>query len=278
MKKLFIPICLLLFLFVISTINGQGFETPRPSPKAVVSQTVGVTEVIIHYCRPGVKDRVIWGELVPYSEVWRTGANEVTSITFADPVKINDNELSAGTYGIHTIPNENEWTIIFSGNTEIGGSSQFKEENVALKINVKPEQTEFTERMIFTFSDVTDSSSMVNLIWEKLKASFEIETETQKLTLAKAEEAIDWGTPLQAATYCLNNNVNLDKAMDWINASTEINENYWNLRIKARLLAKTGKTEEAISTMEEALKQGKEMTNRPFDYNQMEKLLAEWKR
>ncbi|MGE5805263.1 MAG: DUF2911 domain-containing protein [Ignavibacteria bacterium] len=271
----------LIFLIISGTAAAQ-FRTPRPSPNASVNQLVGVTEFTIHYSRPGVKNRVIWGELVPYNQVWRTGANEVTSITFSDPVTISDGtgtgtKLEAGTYGIHTIPAQNEWTIIFSKNTEVGGSSEYKEENDALRLKVKPASSEFQERLIFMFSDLTDSSASVNLMWEKLKVSFKVETDTKDLIMAKAEQSIDWGTPMQAANYCLQNNIDLDKGLKWINISTMINENYWNTRIKARFLEKTGKKEEAIALMEKALEMGKKMEQKPFDYDQMEKLLAEWK-
>lgn len=271
----------LIFLIISGTAAAQ-FRTPRPSPNASVNQLVGVTEFTIHYSRPGVKNRVIWGELVPYNQVWRTGANEVTSITFSDPVTISDGtgtgtKLEAGTYGIHTIPAQNEWTIIFSKNTEVGGSSEYKEENDALRLKVKPASCEFQERLIFMFSDLTDSSASVNLMWEKLKVSFKVETDTKDLIMAKAEQSIDWGTPMQAANYCLQNNIDLDKGLKWINISTMINENYWNTRIKARFLEKTGKKEEAIALMEKALEMGKKMEQKPFDYDQMEKLLAEWK-
>ncbi len=275
-KILLLSISLISLSFCLN-IYAQEFRTPRPSPNASVTQMIGVTEVTIHYSRPGVKDRTIWGELVPFNKVWRTGANEVTSITFSDPVKINGNNLEAGTYGIHTIPTENEWTFLFSNNTKVGDGSQFNEKNVVLKVNVKPQPSEFTERMMFTFSDVTDNSSLVNLIWDKLKVSFKIETETQKLTLAKAEDIIDWSTPMQAAAYCLQNNVELDKAMNWINASQIINDNYWNSRIKAQLLAMTGKKQEAISEMEKAINHGNSMNDKPFDFDQMKKLLADWK-
>lgn len=279
MKKFNISFLLVCFLILFISTNDifAQIRTPRPSPNASVTQIIGVTEVTIHYSRPGVKNRIIWGELVPYNKVWRTGANEVTSITFSDPVKINGNNLDAGTYGIHTIPTETEWTILFSGNTEVGQSSEFNENNVMLRIKVKPQPAEFTERMIFTFSDVTDNSSFVNLIWDKLKVPFKIETETQKLTLADAEEKIDWSTPMQAAAYCLQNNIELDKAMNWINVSQQINDNYWNSRIKARLLEKSGKKNEAISEMEKAINYGSKMKDKPFDFDQMQKLLAEWK-
>jgi hypothetical protein len=271
----------LIFLIISGTAVAQ-FRTPRPSPNASVNQLVGVTEITIHYSRPGVKNRTIWGELVPYNQVWRTGANEVTSITFSDPIAISDGtgtgtKLEAGTYGIHTMPGQNEWTIIFSKNTEVGASSEYKQENDVLRLKVKPAPSEFQERLIFTFSDLTDSSASINLMWEKLKVSFKAETATKDLIMAKAEQSIDWGTPMQAANYCLQNNIDLDKGLKWINISTMINENYWNTRIKARFLEKTGKKAEAITLMEKALEMGKKMEQKPFDYDQMEKLLAEWK-
>ena len=175
-------------LLVITMENNmaQNFETPRPSPNATVSQTVGVTHITIDYSSPGVKNRTIWGELVPFGEVWRTGANEVTSITFDDPVKINDSELPAGTYGIHTIPSETEWEIIFSKDTEVDAGSNYDPEKDALRIKVKPEEAPFVERMTFIFTNTTDNKTTANLWWEKLRVSFDIEVATQELVLAKA--------------------------------------------------------------------------------------------
>jgi hypothetical protein len=266
------------FLLLLTGVNySQQFKTPRPSPNAVINQVIGVTDVSIAYSRPGVKGRVIWGELVPYGQVWRTGANEVTSITFSDDVKINGNELKAGTYGIHTLPGKDEWDVIFSGNTKVGGGSNFVKENETLRIKVKPVTNSHVERLQFTFDDVDDKSAMVSLTWEKLKVSFKLETETQELTLTKAREMVDWNTPMSAATYCLQNNVNLDEAMNWINASTIIAENYWNMRIKAQLQAKLGKEKEAVATMEKAIDYGTKMESAPFDFDAMKKLLADWK-
>ena len=267
-----------LLFFMASLINAQQFRTPRPSPNATITQTIGVTDITIDYSSPAVKERKIWGDLVPYDKIWRTGANEVTSITFSDPVKVNGNNLAAGTYGIHTIPRENEWDVIFSGDTKVNDPSNFDEKKEVLRIKVKPDQNSFTERMIFTFSDMTDNSAMVNLLWEKIKVSFKIETETQELTLSKARKMVDWNTPFQAAQYCLNNNVNLDEAIKWIEASTLMNENYWNMRIKARLMEKAGRKNEAVSIMERAIEIGNEMEDKPFDFEQMKKLLSDWKK
>lgn len=279
MFSLLKAICLVLLIGVLvipmNNIFAQNFETPRPSPNATVSQTVGVTHVSIDYSSPGVKGRKIWGELVPYNEVWRSGANEVTSITFDDPVRINGNELPAGTYGIHTIPGESEWEIIFSKDTEVDDASQFNEEKEILRINATPQDVPFTERLMFVFTNTTDTYSEVNLIWETIKISFDIETNTEDLTLTKARE-LPWLPTFQAATYCLQNNVSLEEGLTWIEASVLLKEVYWNTRVKAQLLEKLGKKSAAITTLQKAVKLGAEMENEPFDYDRITGLLAEW--
>ena len=276
--KFFFSFIFSFFLFAVLTVDAQQFRTPRPSPNATITQTVGVTDIAIDYSCPGVKERKIWGDLVPYDKIWRTGANEVTSITFSDPVKVYGNNLPAGTYGIHTIPREKEWDVIFSGSTKVNDPSNFDEKKEVLRIKVKPVENAFTERMTFTFSDMTDNSAMINLLWEKNKVSFKVETETQDITLSNARKMVDWNTPFQAAQYCLSNNVNLDEAMKWIEASTLLNENYFNMRIKARLLEKIGRKNEAVSIMERAIGLGNEMKDKPFDFEQMQKILSDWKK
>lgn len=274
MRKYFL---LIIVLFTFSVINAQDFRTPRPSPDATVSQYVGITEITIDYSSPGVKERKVWGELVPFGQIWRTGANEVTTITFTDPVKINGNELPADTYGIHTIPNENEWEVIFSKDTKVDGPAAFDENKEALRLKIKPEQNSFNERMVFTFSEMTETSAKVNLLWENIKVSFDVETDTRELTLQSARKAFNWGQLMAAATYCLQNDVNLDEGYKWIEASTLINENYWNMRIKAQYLAKMDNKNEAVAAMEKAIDYGNKMENAPFDFDNMKKMLAGWK-
>ena len=276
MLKLFHLSVVLIFILSL-TATGQEFRPPRPSPDATVSQNVGITTITIDYSSPGVKGRTIWGELVPYGKIWRTGANEVTSITFSNPVKVNGNELPAGTYGIHTIPGENEWEIIFSKDTKVDDPMTYDENKDALHIKVKPEPNPFTERMAFTITDMTDNSANVNLIWEKLKLPFKVEVNTQELTLQSARNSADWGTLMSAANYCLQQNVNLDEGFKWIQASTLIDENYWNLRVLAQYFAKMDKKSDAITTMEKAIDLGSKMENPPFDYDNMKKMLADWK-
>lgn len=257
---------------------AQNLETPRPSPNANVTQTVGVTHISIDYSSPGVKNRTIWGELVQFGEVWRTGANEVTSITFDDAVKINEKELQAGTYGIHTIPGETEWKIIFSGDTEVDAGSQFDEKKEVLRLNVTPEETPFLERMTFIFTNTTDDKTKVNLIWENLRVSFDIQVNTGELVLAKAREQLSWVPSFQAANYCLINDVNLEEGFKWIKASVLLQEVYWNTRIMAQMQNKLGMNDEAISKMEKAIELGEKMDDAPFDYDRMKNMLTEWKK
>jgi hypothetical protein len=274
-KAIPLLICALLIITMGNNL-AQNFETPRPSPNATVSQTVGITHITIDYSSPGVKNRTIWGELVPFGEVWRTGANEVTSITFDDPVKINGSELPAGTYGIHTIPGETEWEIIFSKDTEVDGGSNYDPEKDALRIKIKPEEAPFVERMIFIFTNTTDNKTTANLWWEKLRIPFDIEVSTQEIVFAKADEQLSWSPSFQAANYCLTNDVNLEQGMKWIEASVLLKEVYWNTRIKAQLQNKLGMKDEAIATMKRAIELGGKMEDAPFDYDRMKGLLADW--
>jgi len=275
MRKFFF---LIITIFTFYTFTpAQDFRTPRPSPDAAVTQFVGITKITVDYSSPGVKGRKIWGELVPFGEVWRVGANEVTSITFSDPVKVNGNELAAGTYGIHIIPSMSDWEIIFSKDTKVDDPMNYDKNKDALRIKVKPVESPFTERMMFTISDITENSANVNLTWEKLKVSFAVEVNTQELVLKSARKAMDWGELNSAATYCLQNNINLEEGYKWVQASELINENYWNQRIKAQYLAKMNKKEEAIATMEKAIDYGTKMETAPFDFDNMKKMLADWK-
>jgi len=277
MLKIFQLSMALVFILSLGSF-AQQIKTPRPSPDATVIQFVGVTEIKIDYSSPGVKGRKVWGELVPFGEIWRTGANEATTITFSDVVKINGSELPAGTYGIHTIPNESEWEFIFSNDTKVDGGSNFNKEKEVLRVKAKPEEHHFMERMTFLFTDVTDNSVNVNLMWDKLKVSFKVETNTQELFLTKAREQLSWSPTFQAAQYCLTTNSNLEEAYKWIEASCLISEVYWNTRVKAQIQNKLGMKNEAIATMEKTIVLGSKMESAPFDFDSMKKMLEDWKK
>lgn len=182
-----ISILLVLFLLISTQIFSQS-DNVRPSLKASVSQTIGAdTEITINYSRPGVKGRKIWGDLVPYGLApgnkysddkpfpWRTGANENTTIEVSSDVVIEGEKLPAGKYGIHTIPSEGEWTIIFSKVNDIWGSFQYNEENDALRVKVGAVEAPHQEWLLFGFEDLAGTSATCFLHWEKLKVPFKIE-------------------------------------------------------------------------------------------------------
>ena len=269
-----------LLALVASPVSAQQLNLPRPSPKASVSQTVGVTDIDIHYSRPGVKGRTIWGDLVPYGEVWRTGANENTTITFSTPVRVGGKELPAGTYGLQTIPTQNEWTVILSKDAELWGAFNYKPENDAVRFQVKPEAAEHQERLSFELDDVTDNSAVVVMRWEKLRVPFTVETDTGKAVLSGMRTAMRWQTPYQAANYCITNNTCPEEASRWLDASIALEGTFVNHRAKATLLAKNGDYKGAVAHGEKALAAAKasQTPPQPAQVQELEKQIADWKK
>ena len=267
-------------LATAAAAQQQPLTTPRPSPNASVSQTIGITEVTLHYSRPGVKGRAIWGGLVPYGQVWRTGANENTTISFSTPVKIEGHDLPAGLYGLQTIPTAGDWTVIFSKDAQLWGAFDYKPEHDALRVQVKPAPAELQERMGFEITDLTDTSARVVLRWEKLLVPFKIEVDTPKLVADAAKGALRWQTGLQAANYCLQNNTCLDEAGRWLDASIALDANFANQRAKALLLAKKNDYKGAVATGEKALAAAKSATQPPQaeQVSDLEKSIADWKK
>lgn len=269
-------------LGIASSLSAQ-LRLPRPSPKSTVSQTVGVTDVTISYSRPGVKNRVIWGELVPWDAVWRTGANEATTIAFSTDVMVEGNKLAAGTYSLHTIPGKSEWTLIFNSVSDQWGSYSYDAAKDVLRVKVKPQtEAEPSEMLTFDFPTVKADSAEVALLWEKIKVPFTVKVDTNALALAHARTAIkeakadDWRTPYQAANYSMQYEANWSDARGWVDKSISTQENAQNLSLKARMLAKEGKTAEAIAAGEKSIKLGQAATPK-VDTTATEKLVAEWK-
>lgn len=223
----------------------------RLSPLSKVHQRIGLTDVTFTFGSPGVKDRTIWGELVPYDKVWRAGANEATTIEFSSDVKLNGNDVPAGKYSFFTIPSKGEWTIILNKTAEQWGAYRYDQNEDLLRFKVTPKQTEqFFERLKYCFRDVTDEKATAALAWEKLMVPFEIEVNTHAQALKNIEAAIsekpdDWVRYTRAANYAVENSIYLDKALEWINKSLELNQHYWNNYVKAYVLLKTDNKEEA---------------------------------
>lgn len=266
----------------LSPVALAQLTLPRVSPKAAVDQTVGVTDLSVTYSRPGVKGRVIWGGLVPYDTPWRTGANEATTFTSADDITVAGQKLPAGTYSFFTIPTAGDWTVIFSKQKELWGTTAYDPAQDALRVTIAPTQGEHVEWMRFTFENLTPSSAHLVLSWEKLRLAVPIEVDVNGIVLPKARAAVaaaaadDWRTPYRAASYCFDGGVNLEEGAQWLEKSLGIQQAYANLNLKARWLAKDGKTKEAIAAAEKAIAAGK-AAEPPVDTGALEKLVGEWR-
>lgn len=248
-------------------------RVPMVSQGAKITQVIGLSQVTVTYHRPGVKGRQIWGGLLPYNEVWRVGANEPTLITFSDPVTINGQKLTAGTYRLLAIPGQSDWTVIFNAETKNWGSI-YDAKYDSLKVVVKPESNQHEEWLSFSFTDLTPSSAKLVIAWEKLKVGFTVEFNT----LAKLESQVgDWRVLNQAARYAATEKVYTEQAMTWIDRSIALDRNAGNVRTKAELLAGQGKYKEAIALAEESIKLAKAQ-NPAANVTGTEQLINEWKK
>ncbi|HKO60509.1 MAG TPA: DUF2911 domain-containing protein [Pyrinomonadaceae bacterium] len=305
------PLYLLMTVAALTVFAAQSaaaqVRTPRPSQKASVTQTIGVTDVTITYSRPGVKGRKIWGDalpsqeakgeatlddqnarpkdapIVPWGHAWRTGANEATQFVVTDDVLINGQKLPAGSYSLHTVPTRDEWTIIFNSVANQWGSFNYDPSKDTLRVKAKAEPvSENQEWLAFSFDPVGDNSAQVNIRWEKLRVPFKVEVPDVKgLALQKARAAVaaakpdDWRTPFQAASYVLSGDGKTNaEAIGWLEQSIKVRETYQSLALKARVLAGQGKTAEAVAIGEKAVVLGKEAK---ANTSNLEKDIAQWK-
>lgn len=310
LKRFYLSSLAVLVVGASLPVLGQAIRAPRPSQKASVMQTIGVTDVTITYSRPGVKGRKIWGDplpsqaevkgeatlddqnvrpkdavIVPWGHAWRTGANEATQFVVTDDVFINGQKLAAGSYSLHTVPTKDEWTIIFNSVANQWGSFQYDAAKDTLRVKVKPEWVnENKEWLEYSIEPVGESSARVNIRWEKVSVPFTVEVkDVMGLALTKARAAVaaakpdDFQTRAQAAGFALNNKLAVEEAMGWLDQSIKIKETIGNVGLKARTLAAQGKTAEAIVAGERAIQLGKEAKANPTAIANLEKLVAEWK-
>jgi len=310
LQRKFLPFAAAALAAAASVCAQAQLRTPRPSQKASVMQTVGVTDIAITYSRPGVKGRKVWGDppagapttqatlddartrvkdapLAPYGHVWRTGANEATQFTVSDDVLVNGQPLKAGTYSLHTIPAKDEWTVIFNSDAGQWGSFTYDEKKDVLRVKAKPQTVaDNQEWLIYTFDPVTDNAAQVNIRWEHVLVPFNVEVKDVKaLTVEKLRAAVaaakpdDWRTPLQAASYAFNNKVAADEATQWLEKSIKIKETFGNLYTKARMLAGQGKNADAVALGEKALQLAKAPDSGvdQITIADVEKRVADWK-
>ena len=264
-------------IVVVGVVSAQQ-KMYQLSPAASVSQTVGLTDITVTYHRPGVKGRKIWGELVPYDKVWRAGANEATTVTFSNDVTIDSKPVKAGSYSFFVIPRQGEWSVILNSQPQWGAFSYDSTKNI-LQYSLTPEVAPNEERLSYTFTDVTGNSVKLVLRWEKIAVLVQIEvgTDANFTKATKAAVALPSQVYNNYALYCLDTKTNLNKGLEAVEKSIAINENASNLRMKAELLAQSGKADEAIAVAEKAISVGK-AANPKFDPSEIEELLSQWKK
>jgi tetratricopeptide (TPR) repeat protein len=225
----------------------------------MVSQRLGITDINIVYSRPLVNGRKIWGGLVPYGKVWRAGANENTTIEFTDPVTIEGQPLAKGIYGLHMIPGENEWTVIFSKNSGSWGSFSYNKDEDALRVNVKPHPAELHNALTYDFDDVKPDSAVVELEWEKVAVPFTVAVNNTDIVSQSIKEQLRGGVQYswtgwdEAANYLLNNKGNLQDALRDNDASLQYEERFDNLLTRSQILEALGKKDEAAATRNKAI-------------------------
>ena len=240
-------------------VSEAQLQTPAPSPMGMVKQTVGITDISLEYARPSAKGRKIFGDLVPYNEVWRTGANKATAITFSDEVTIGGTKIAKGKYSVFTIPSENEWTIIINKNTELWGSEEYKMDEDVVRLKAKAMASEMTETFTIGFSNLTNNGCTVDLSWDKTKVSFPVtvDTDAKVMSSIKDNTSSTWRTYAKSAEYILNNNpAELEMAKDLITKSIVLKEGWYNNWVKAQIMAKSGNFLEAYTAAEKSKMMG----------------------
>lgn len=280
MKKHILTLC----GFVLASFTATAqVQTPAPSPFSKVEQQVGLTDITLEYSRPAMRGRTVFGDLVPYGEVWRTGANTNTKITFSDDVKIGGKELKKGTYAIYTVPNASSWEVIFYADaSNWGNPEKWDDSKVALKTTASAENMPFDiESFTMLFGDITNNSTMLDILWEKTYVGVKIEVPTEKKALASIESALNGpsaGDYFSSAVYYFQEGKDIDKAKEWIDKAVEMQEEdapFWMLRQKSLIYHKAGDKKGAIKAAKQSMAAAEKANN--TDYVKMNKdSLKEW--
>jgi hypothetical protein len=254
-----------LFCLLVAAMPGaslaQSFvlDLPLQSQRAQISQRIGVTDTTIKYHRPLLNDRKVWGGLVPYGQVWRAGANENTTITFSDPVLVEGKPLEKGTYGLHMIPNADEWTIIFSRNSTSWGAFTYDQKEDALRITVKPKAADMHNALTYDFDELKPDSAVAELEWEKVAVPFKVSVDVHDVVQASLKKQLrnlsqyTWISWDDAANYLIAEKIAFDDALTYANKSIENEDRYDNEITKAKVLTALNRKDEAAMAQKKAL-------------------------
>lgn len=270
-------------LFFISYLNYSQINTPRTSPAAEISQIVGLTDIDVEYSRPSMRGREIFGNVVPFGKIWRTGADSSTKISFSTDVVIGDKKVNAGTYSVFSIPEKNNWSVIFYSDVELWGvPKDWSDEKIAFISTFKTSKTHSSvESFTISFNNMTNNDVDMTFSWSDVSVYLNIKVPTKKLVSDNIKEVMS-GTPTASdyyasAVYYKQENVNLDLALEWINKAIEMFENprFYQLRQQSLIMAANKKYLPAINVAKESLKLSIEADNK--DYTKMNKeSISEW--
>jgi hypothetical protein len=275
MKKLLLSVVLAGYLCLPSM--AQSIKTPAPSTPQYVKQDFGLSSIELSYSRPGVKGRKIFGDLVPFGKVWRTGANSATTLTFGDPVTIGGTKIPAGKYGLLSIPAADEWTIIITRQLDVTSPAAYKPDQDVVRVTAKTHDLPFSvETFTILFADVNSTSCSLQLIWDNTIVMVPITTDVDSKIMAQIDNAMnkDNHPYYTAAYYYLENGKDLNKALEWFDkALAQDPTAFFVAYQKARCQAKLGKKQDAIATAKKGIELAKQANN--SDYVALnEKLIA----
>lgn len=246
MKKLLLVIA----IAVSNFSNAQTLVTPQPSTTQTIKQNFGLSTIELSYSRPNLKGRKVIGELVPFGNVWRTGANQATTLTFGDDVTIGDKKLTAGKYGLLSIPGKDNWTLIITKQLDVTSPAAYKQENDLVRVSVKPTiLKEKVETFTMQFANIKANTCDLNLQWENTNISLPISTDVDSKIMAQITDIMtkDNLPYFNAAMYYLESGKDLNQALTWFDKAAAQNPNaFWIQHQRANCLAKLGKKTEAI--------------------------------
>ncbi|PWL37667.1 hypothetical protein DKG77_15320 [Flagellimonas aquimarina] len=269
-SKSYLPV--LFFMFFMVDVGAQHFNIHNPitlpdkSQQSIIAQRIGYTDITVNYHSPGARGRVVWGKMVPYGKVWRAGANENTILTITDDVEIEGQKLAAGSYGLHLLPEEDNWTFIFSKNHTSWGSYFYQADEDVLRVTVPVQKAvEMNEWLSFNFKKRDRGAASIVLSWADRSAELNLTLDINEIALDNIRKQLrsdaywEWFSWCQAADYCAEYKINTKEALEWVNKSIQLRENFSNWDVKAKLLKQLGEDEEAEKAIERAIEVGSDI-------------------
>ena len=262
-------------LALVAVLAASAQELPQPSPSTHFEQRVGLTDITLDYSRPGVKDRVIFGDLVPFGSHWRAGANQNTKVTFSKPVTIAGTKLAAGTYSLSMIPNKGPWTLILNTKTDMWGVDGYSQEEDVLRLEVTPQVIAPVETMRLSVENIGVSNAEIVMEWSDVRIALPVELNTMELAMENIAKAIaespeDWRVYRNSANFYNQNSIELTTALVYMEKVIELNpDNWYNYYLYAQVLAKNDRKKEAKKAANKAIEMGRSdaaKNNAPFNY------------